>query len=417
MLIRRATQLDGRVADIRVRERVLDVAASLRQLDGEDVIDARRGAVLPGLHDHHLHVRAAAAALCSVSVGPPAVHTEEQFAAELAAATPGADGWVRAIGYHDSVAGELHRFRLDELVPHSPLRVQHRSGVLWILNSEALRRVGLTDHPDGRLRSDDRSWSDALPRREPDVGELSRRLAGYGITGVTDATPDLSAGDAARLARRLRQRLHRLAPGKKILHDDGLDLDDLTRWIAGRHADGTPVAVHCVTAAQLVVTLAALKAAGPYPGDRIEHAAMVPGDALADLAGLGVTVITQPNFLAERGEQYRRDVPADEWPQLWRLATLIRAGVPVAAGTDAPFGALDPWAAMRAAINRDATERVAPLQALRMFLGPADDPARPRCVAEGEPGDLCVLTVPPAAALNELASDMVAATVIGGTLA
>ncbi len=48
---------------------------------------------------------------------------------------------------------------------------------------------------------------------------------------------------------------HCLAPGKRILHDAELNLDELTKWI-----DATPrtlgVAAPRVTAAQLVVTLA-----------------------------------------------------------------------------------------------------------------------------------------------------------------
>jgi predicted amidohydrolase YtcJ len=427
MLIRRGTLLDGRVADVRVGDRVLDVAAGLTPSPGERVLDAELGAVLPGLHDHHLHLRAADAALDSVPVGPPAVRTPAELAKTLRAAAPGVDGWIRAVGYHDSVAGELNRLSLDALVPDTPLRLQHRSGALWILNSTALARIGLADHPSGRLRSADRRWSEALPRRETGLTELSRRLTGYGVTGVTDATPDLNVEDIVSLtmARRrgqLRQRLFWLAPGKRILHDDRLDLDALTGWIAHRHDEDLPVAVHCVTAAQLVVTIAALRATGSHRDDRVEHAAIVPDDNVADLVELGVTVVTQPNFIAERGEEYLHDVPADEQRQLWRVATLAAAGIPVAASTDAPFGALDPWAAMRAAVHRatpdgrvvNAPERVSPRRALTMFLGRADRPAQPRSVEPGQPGDLCVLNVPPAEALRLLASDMVAATVIGG---
>jgi predicted amidohydrolase YtcJ len=415
MLIQRARLLDGRVVDIRVGDRVEEVEPRLQPSAGEDILDARDNAVIPGLHDHHLHVRAAAAALDSVSLGPPAVQTKDQFAQALSRAVPGPDGWIRAIGYHESVAGELDRRRLDQFVDHTPLRVQHRSGVMWFLNSKALGRIGLADHANGRLRSTG-DWAEALSRREPDIGELSRRLSHFGVTGVTDATPDLGPDDAASLRKRLRQRLHVLAPGKKILHDDSLDLDALTRWIADRHSLGAPVALHCVTEAQLIVAMAALRGAGRHPRDRIEHAAMVPGDALADLADLGVMVVTQPNFLTERGEQYAHDVPAEEWPLLWRLGSLLEAGVRVSASTDAPFGALDPWAAMRAAVDRPAAERVSPAVALGMFLGRADEPARPRDLAVGEPGDLCVLAVAPETALAELASDMVAATVIGGAL-
>lgn len=429
MLIHRGTLLDGRIADIRVGDRIFEVAEALTALPGEEIVEARFGTVLPGLHDHHLHVHAAAAALDSVPLGPPGVRTEAQFAEALTTAAPGPDGWIRAMGYHDSVAGELDRARLDTLVPLTPLRVQHRSGALWILNSAALTVVGLPGHPTGRLRSADPGWAEAVPRREPDIERLSHRLTSFGVTGLTDATPDLGADDVASLAaahRRgeLRQRLRCLAPAKKILHDDGLDLDALSGWIADHHAHHRPVAVHCVTVSQLVISLAAFRAAGSHPRDRIEHAAMVPDDCIPELARLPVTVVTQPNFIAERGEQYLRDIPGGELPQLWRVASLMAAGIPVAAGTDAPFGALDPWAAMRAAVTRTTdtgqelggTERVPPARALQMFLGHADRPAQIRTVEVGQLGDLCLLHVAPEEALRTLASDMVAATVIEGEL-
>ena len=77
-------------------------------------------------------------------------------------------------------------------------------------------------------------------------------MSALGVTGVTDATPDLTQADADALhdaGRRgeLLQRVHMLAPGKRILHDDHLDLDELTAWIAARHTAGGPVALHCVT--------------------------------------------------------------------------------------------------------------------------------------------------------------------------
>src|SRR5690625_939263 len=427
MLIRRGVLLDGRVVDVRVDTQIRDVAAGLTAHRGETVLDAQFGTVVAGLHDHHLHIRSAAAALESLHVGPPAVRTGEQFARALGAAAPGRDGWVRAIGYHASVAGDLDRHRLDALMPAIPVRVQHRSGVMWILNTPALARVGLADHRDGRLRSADHTWSATLRHRDTPLTDLGERLVAFGVTGVTDATPDLDDADRADLesahrSGQFRPRVHFLSPGKKILHDDRLDLDGLTAWISRRHHGGHRVAVHCVTTLQLTVAMAALRAAGCDGRDRIEHAAVVPDALLDDLAALGVTVVTQPNFVAERGDQYRSDVPADELAELWRIAALTRAGVPVAGGTDAPFGALDPWAAMRAAVHRRTeagsvlgpNETLRPAHALRLFLGAPRDPARARTVAPGEPGDLCVLRLAPDAALAELASDMVAATVIGG---
>jgi predicted amidohydrolase YtcJ len=429
MLIQRATTLDGAVVDLRVSEHIDEVADTLAARPGEDVLDAAGGTVLPGLHDHHVHLYSAAAAQTSIRVGPPQVRDHAGLAAALVGAETGEDGWIRAVGYHDSVAGPLDRDALDAVVSAVPLRVQHRSGVLWILNSAGLARIGLADHPDGRLRSVD-SWSDALTRNETSLAALSDRLSSYGITGITDATPDLDIADIVRLEELHRhgdfgQHVHCLAPGKRILHDDDLDLEQLAAWIAQRHRDGGPVAIHCVTAAQLLVTIAALRDAGAHPGDRIEHAAVVPPDCLTDIADLAVTVVTQPNFVAERGDQYLDEVPATEHDQLWRVASLLNAGVAVALSTDMPFGDGDPWAAMRAAVHRTTPggnilgshECVSPRTALTMLLGRPDRPARLRTVAPGEPADLCVLNVPPETALAELDAGMVAVTVVDGEIA
>jgi predicted amidohydrolase YtcJ len=426
MLIQRAVLLDGTAADVRVEQRIIDVG-DLVPRKGEQVLDAAGGTVIPGLHDHHVHLRSAAAALTSARVGPAEVKGREDLARALAAAAVGSDGWIRAVGYHEAVAGPLDRDVLDEVSPSRPVRVQHRSGVLWTLNSAGLARVGLTDHPDGRLHSADRSWSDTLQRDESGLAVVSRRLGEYGVTGVTDATPDLEVSDIVKLIEanrrgELRQRVRCLAPGKRILHDGDLDLAELTGWIADRHAADAPVAVHCVTATQLVVTLAAMREAGTHLQDRIEHAAVVPDDTMAELKDLGVVVVTQPNFVAERGDQYLTDVPAAEHHELWRVASLRRAGVKVALSTDMPFGDGDPWASMRAAVRRTtaggallgADECVSSREALMMFFGTAGDPTDPRTVGPAQPGDLCVLAAPPAEVLSELDSQLVAATVVAG---
>ena len=355
----------------------------------------------------------------------------DDLARVLAGAVIGEDGWIRAVGYHEAVAGPFrYRATLDELAPAVPVRVQHRSGVLWTLNSAGLACVGLPEHPDGRLRSTDQNWSNSLQRRESGLAEVSRRLASYGLTGVTDATPGLGIADLVKFAEAQRhgelvQGVTGLAPGKRILHDDGLDLDELTRWIGARHAAGGTVALHCVTAAQLVVTIAALDAAGVRPGDRVEHAAVVPDDCLPELARLGVTVVTQPNFVAERGDQYLADVAAAEHHQLWRVASLFAAGaVEVAMSTDMPFGDGDPVggdAGRRAPHHRmgavlGPAERIDARTALEMFLGDPGQPSRPRTVAPGQPANLCVLAASPEEVLRELDADLVAATMIEGSV-
>ena len=74
-----------------------------------------------------------------------------------------------------------------------PSNLEHRTAARR-RPATRLAAVGLPDHLDGRLRSYD-DWSDAVARRDTSLAEISRRLLGYGVTGVTDATPDLGADE------------------------------------------------------------------------------------------------------------------------------------------------------------------------------------------------------------------------------
>jgi predicted amidohydrolase YtcJ len=431
----------GAIGDVRIAGgRITEVAPSLDPHPADEILDADGGSALPGLHDHHLHLRALAAARRSVAVGPVDVDGPGGMAQALRDASPDAHGWVRAVGYHESVAGELDRHALDAMAPGASIRVQHRSGALWILNSRALDTLGVADldqpgierdaagHPTGRLFRMDGWLADHVPSdpAAADVTEVSAHLASLGVTGLTEATPGATAGGLAAFVRAvehgtLLQRAHLMCPAgvhppahplvsrgpEKFLLDDARlpALDDFAGSVARAHAAGVPVAIHCVTAIQLVFAVTALEAAGPHRGDRIEHGAVVPADLLARLASAHLTVVVNPDFLFERGDAYLAEVAA---------------GVRVAAGTDAPFGGADPWIAVAAA-HRRRTRDGAPLgprealdetRAFALFTGHADDPARPRRIAVGEAGDLCILdgdALPP-----PLADGRVAATVVGG---
>jgi predicted amidohydrolase YtcJ len=450
--------------DVRIAGgRITECAPGLRAQADEEELDADGCALLPGLHDHHVHLRALAAAQASAQVGPEQVRTAAELTTRLRArdAALPAGAWLRCVGYHESVAGPLDRWALDRMLPNPgrPVRVQHRTGALWVVNSAALARLGLDresgrapghtgverdadGRATGRLWRMDRWLGDRVPARPADLAAglaaVSARAAARGVTGFTDATPGASETDVAGLAAAtadgtIGQRLlcmaradvrgpgggprFRLGPVKIMLDDDTLpSLDELAGQVHRAHAARRAVAVHCVTRVQLVLTLAALDLAGRRPGDRIEHGAVIPAETVPALRGL--TVVSQPHFVAERGAQYATDVAPADRPDLWRLRTLIDGGVAVAAGSDAPFGGADPWPVLRAAVSRPANlgpgEAVDPAAAIRLFLGEPAAPGVPRLVAPGYPADLILLRCPPAAAARSLASDLVAATFVAG---
>jgi predicted amidohydrolase YtcJ len=407
----RNVEVEGHAAAVDVRIDGGRIAEIGPGLTGPGDVDGRGGALLPGLHDHHVHLAALAADAVSVRVGPTEVRDRTALAAALASGPPGE--WVRAVGYHESVAGELDRWALDALAPDRPVRVQHRTGALWVWNSAALRAVGLDG--DGRFWREDERLRGFVPPVRLDLEGVGLRAAALGVTGFTNADPHPASGLTQMLSV-LPQRLLVMGvdePVKLMLDDPTLPTPaQLARTM--REIRPRPVAVHCVTRVQLLVTLLALDEAGPADGDRIEHGSVIPAETIPWLRRLGVTVVTQPHFPVERGEAYATDVDADDRPHLYRCRTLTEAGVPLAAGTDAPYGTPDPWAVMRAATEREEGERLEPAAALRLFTGEPQHPARTRRLRVGAVADLCLLHVPLREALRVLSGQLVRAAYVSG---
>jgi predicted amidohydrolase YtcJ len=190
-------------------------------------------------------------------------------------------------------------------------------------------------------------------------------------------------------------------PVKLVIADHRLPAPDgIIAAMRAARRQGRPVAVHCVTRVALVLALAAWHDVGSVAGDRIEHGAVIPLELFADIRRLGLTVVTQPAFVSERGDDYRRDVDAADQDDLWRCRSLLDGDIRVGGSTDAPYGAADPWSAVRAAISRTTPsgavlgpgERLGARDAVNLFLADAGDPGGPRRAVEaGAPAELCLL--------------------------
>ncbi len=177
----------------------------------------------------------------------------------------------------------------------------------------------------------------------PSLGDVSLRLASFGVTGLTDATAEnssaelrafVAAAECGELLQRLvvmgRPDLHSpthpmVEPGalKVLLDENDLpSFEQLQAIIGTAHGESRSVAVHCVTRSELVLAAAAFAAAGARPGDRIEHASVAPPDAVQLVANLPLTVVTQPGFIRERGDAYLVDVEPRDRPWLYRCARI-----------------------------------------------------------------------------------------------
>jgi predicted amidohydrolase YtcJ len=229
---------------------------------------------------------------------------------------------------------------------------------------------------------------------------------------------DIEACQETALLQRGEYKIH-------LLESSLPDFDELCREIGEVHACDRAVAVHCVSLTELVFALAALDCAGTLTGDRIEHASVTSPEQLRTLREMALRVVTQPHFVAERGDQYVAEVAAEEHPWLYRCAAFLASGIPLAGGSDAPFGSADPWRAMRAATERTTpagtrlsqSERLTPEQALSLYLSRPEAPGtEQRRLAPGAPADLCLLGSPWRIVRRDLDSRHVRMTWRGGGL-
>lgn len=443
------------IADLRIEGgTITGIGPELKQTARDRVTDASGATLLPGLHDHHIHLLAMAASLNSLRCGPPDIENEEHLATVLREQNRvKGGGWVRGIGYHPCVAGDIDRHWLDRHIPDRPVRIQHRGGRLWVLNSRALRELGVPSAHDpaglertkdsltGRLYEGDQWLRARMQSGFPDLARASKLLASYGVTGITDTSPMngrpqwqyfQQSQAEGRLLQRVRMmglpqllqcpQTEQLQCGEfkiHLLESQLPNQDTLCAEIIDAHSHDRSVAIHCVTLAELIFALSILETAGIRPGDRIEHASIAPPEMLQSIAALGLRVIIQPHFIAERGEQYIADVEVEDQPWLYRAAGFIAGGIPLAGGSDAPFGGADPWDAMRAAVERTTpsgrvmgeSEALSPEQALALFLSapeaPGSDAAKLRV---GMPADLCLLDRPWREVRNTLSSQYVRST-------
>ena len=421
-------------------------------------IDGRGGVLLPGLHDHHLHLMSMARRATSLDCSRRAAGSLADLRRLLDEAdqssAPGRG--LRGVGYDEVSLHGIDRAFLDSVVPDRPVRIQHRAGHAWIFNSMALEILGL--HADQTMSGVERDakgaptgWAygmDAHVKRiiaesAPSLSAVGEELSRVGVTAVTDATPDnddmvverfVEAADVGELHQRIQvmgrhltpisNAKVRVGPVKVVLAEHGLPrLRELVSSIDRAHRRGSHVAIHAVSRGAVLLALAAAEESRGSHTDRVEHASLAPVEILRRVADVGATVVTQFNFLFDHGDIYVRRLPPGELRDLYRGRSWISAGVALAGGSDAPFGSSDPWLAMRAAVERrtssglvlNESEDLSPERALALYLAPLESPGTAgREVRRGMPADLCLLRVPWSVARRRLNADLVAATIIAG---
>jgi predicted amidohydrolase YtcJ len=210
----------------------------------------------------------------------------------------------------------------------------------------------------------------------------------------------------------------------------------LRRDIIAAHRAGWQVAAHAMGdhAVDLVLdALAEARSAGPapvqvqQPRHRIEHGGLIRPDQLSRLADAAMTVVTQPIIVSEFGDLFAEVVAADRLAEVFRVRSLIEAGIPVAGSSDRPVAPGSSLRGMQAMVQRQSAagvvhgpqERVTAAQALAAYTVGGARAARAEhhrgLIARDQAADLVLLSDDPLTVPDEkLAAIDVLGTIVGG---
>ena len=354
-----------------------------------------------------------------------------------AAITP-KGAWISGTGYNEFyLAGRRcpTRHDLDTAAPEHPVVLSHRSLHACVLNSRALDAAGIgaatPDPPGGYIERDTTGEPTGLlfellgyirdritPLSEEElargVGLLNESCLSQGITSLHEATisNNLARYETLRrfkeegsLASRVYMMLGShavddfnnlgLATGsgtpslkigavKMMVGNSGGKLDPpedvLCELALTAQARGFQLALHAIEEVEVAGAVAVMEHLSRRAGifgrrHRIEHCSECPPYLLDRISALPVMVVTQPPFVHYSGERYLATVLVSQQPWLYRIKSLLDAGVPVAASSDAPVVPNNPIMGIYGAVTRRAAsgqyvlpeEGVSAYDALKMY--------------------------------------------------
>lgn len=157
--------------------------------------------------------------------------------------------------------------------------------------------------------------------------------------------------------------------------------------VAALRASGMRLSLHAIGDEAVRRTVAAAKAGVPARGlDRVEHAQLVPPDALAAWPGERLAASVQPGHLTDDVELMQRFWGSARADGAFAFRSLLDRGVPLLFGSDAPVSDPDPIKGVRVAVERRRPGGPVMQAAQRLSVGEAliaytASPA----IAEGRP--------------------------------
>jgi predicted amidohydrolase YtcJ len=385
------------------------------------VIDCHGKTIVPGFIDAHCHLFSYAENLTTVSLDPRnKIHSISDMRTKIQSFCQGLPPgtWIRGNAYNEFYFAEKrhpNRKDLDEATTIHPIKLTHRTGHAHVLNSLALKLVGITedtpDPPGGLIDRDIHTgeptgvlygMSNYLAKIIPHIDKqqmeqgiklVNQELLSFGITSIQDTTFRNDLGrwemfgfwkDQGLLRSRVNMMLGiegfkqfkkqpfsihtdpnqlRLGGVKIIVHEITGQLtpnqNELNELVLQIHQSGFQSLLHAIEERTIEASCCAIEyalKASPRSDHRhrIEHCAVCPPLLLKRLASLGIMVVTQPSFIYYNGDQYLKTVPSDQLNHLYPIATLMKKGIKVAASSDFPLAPPNPLIGIYSAVSRTA---------------------------------------------------------------
>lgn len=432
------------------------------------VIDCRGRTVIPAFHDAHCHIAAYAESLFNIDVSPASVRSIEDIIDRIrqVADTIPAGQWIRCAGYNEFYLKEKrHPLRddLDRATLSHPVKLTHRSGHAHVLNTPALKLACInieSEEPDGGMIERDLDTGQPngllygmrtyLSQKVPPVSgkelesaieKAGQTLLSLGITTVQDASPgnDLkrwqqfidwkkkglfrprtilmfSYGNIRQMKRPDGIRGELSAGAIKLVLDEVRgelnppqnEINSMIEDIAGRRLQ---VAIHAVEETTVNAAIEALShiyvRQKGQDRHRIEHCSICSPHVASRLFNMRVAVVTNPAFIYYSGERYLADVPQQQFEHLYAINTMLKAGLKVAAGSDAPVAGPDPVKGIYAAVTRRAEsgqavllqEAITTMDALKLYTSGAAYSCflekQLGAISKGKYADLAILNTDP----------------------
>ncbi|MFC2017227.1 amidohydrolase [Chloroflexota bacterium] len=385
------------------------------------IIDCQGKTVVPGFNDAHCHIFSFIRKLLSIDLSPSSVSSISDIKAAIrhrVRNTPPGK-WLTGTGFNEFYLDEKRcptRWDIDEVAPHHPVVLAHRSLHACVLNSLALSLAGITretlEPPGGLIDRDlDTGEPSGLlfemlgyirvkvlpPLSEEELTDgitlANKHYLSQGITSLQEATVVNGFSqwqkfhqfkDTGKLKSRLSMMLGteavsqfqevglasgsgdsqlRLGGVKIILSETTGQLyppqPELNQQVFNAHQAGFQLAIHAIEPSTVEAAITALEYAHSCLSQvgrrhRVEHCSECPPHLLERLAKLQAVVVTQPPFLYYSGERYLAEIPASRLRWLYRIKSLIDRGLIVAGSSDFPVVPDNPLVGIYTAVTRRA---------------------------------------------------------------